>query len=457
MISQLANLVKNNKTLILGFGKEGQSTYQTIRSIFPNKTLSIADQNSNHQKAIELEKEDQNIIFKLGEDYLDRIENYDLIFKSPGINLKDIKLKPNTVLSSQTQLFLQSYSSQTIGITGTKGKSTTASLIHYILTQAGKNSVLIGNIGIPPFSSIKNINAETIIVFELSAHQLENSEISPHISILLNIFQEHLDYFQSFEKYSQSKYNIFANQNEGDLLILNSDQDELRSIMLKTPLQKIKSFSLNKSINTHCYKDKGVIYLNADQTPTPMIKTAEILNIIGTHNQYNIMAAIIACSAKGLSPKQIKSGIEGFKSLEHRLEYVGKYAGINFYNDSISTIPEATIEAVKSLPETDTLILGGFDRGIDYDGLIDFLISSKINNFIFMGPAGSRMKTIFESKQHPDKFLFCASSFKEVFQQVTKVTTAGKTCLLSPAAASYDLFKNFEERGLMYKKTARNL
>ncbi len=456
MISRLKNLIKDKKILILGFGKEGQSTYQTIRSVEPNKSLSIADQNSDHHFAIKIAREDKNIILKLGESYLDEVENYDLILKSPGINLQGINLNHKTTLSSQTQLFLEFYSSQTIGITGTKGKSTTASLINHILIKAGKDSVLVGNIGIPPFSAIKNIKEDTIVVFELSAHQLENLHHAPNIGILLNIFQEHLDYFQNFEKYRKSKSNIFRSQKKDDLFILNFDQDELQEMYSENPIPNFKSFS-RKNLKSDCYVNNGVIYLMIEEAPIPIIKTNDIRNLIGAHNHYNLMAAILACSAKGVTPQQIKSGIESFKSLEHRLEYVGNFKGIDFYNDSISTIPEATIEALKSLPNTDTLILGGFDRGTNYDNFINFLILSKVRNFIFMGEAGKRMKAIFKSKEHSNQFLFSANSFKEVFQHIKSVSTKGKICLLSPAAASYDQFKNFEERGLEYKKTARNL
>jgi len=457
MIEKLETLLNEKKVLILGFGREGQSTYQLIRSFFPEMQLTIADGNENHQEAKIAGESDQHVKIILGKSYLDEIFKHNLIFKSPGISLKNISINPETILSSQTQVFLELYASQTIGITGTKGKSTTSSLIYHILKKAGRDCLLVGNIGIPAFSAIPNIKPETIIVYELSGHQLESVSVSPHIGILLNIFEEHLDHFGNYEKYIKSKSKIAEFQKENDFLIINNDQPTLQDYLPKDLKSKKLGFSLNHNLNAQSFVQDDIIYLNLNATLTPIINTNEIKYLIGKHNQYNIMAAILACTNVGLSPIQISDGIKSFHSLEHRLEYVGYFKGIHFYNDSISTIPEATIEAVKSIPDTDTLILGGFDRGINYDYLIEFLVGSSVRNFIFMGPAGKRMKSILSNFKPSGKFVFEANSLEEAFEQVLNATAKENICLLSPAAASYDAFKNFEERGNLYKKIARNL
>lgn len=457
MIEKLRALLNGKKVLILGFGKEGQSTYQLIRSLFPKMPLTIADGNENHPEAKMAGESDPHADIILSKSYLGEINKHNLIFKSPGISLQNITLNPVTILGSQTQVFLETYSPQTIGITGTKGKSTTSSLIYHILKEAGRDCLLVGNIGIPAFSSIQDINPETIIVYELSGHQLESVRVSPHIGILLNIFEEHLDHFGSFDRYIKSKIKIARFQDKNDFLIINNDQPDLLNYLPNDLKSKKMGFSLTPNLNTQCFVQNEIIYLIKNDTPTPIIKTNEIKNLLGKHNQYNIMAAILACTEVGLSPIQIRNGIKSFHSLEHRLEYVGFFRGIHFYNDSISTIPEATIEAVKSLTDTDTLILGGFDRGINYNHLIQFLVGSDVKNFIFMGPAGIRMKSILNKFKPSGKYVFEANSLGEAFVHVLNVTAKGKICLLSPAAASYDIFKNFEERGNLYKKIARNL
>ena len=457
MIEKLRTLLNGKKVLILGFGREGQSTYQLIRLFFPETQLTIADGNENHQEAKMTGDSDQYVNIILGKFYLDEIHKNNLIFKSPGISLQNISLEQGTILSSQTQVFLEAYSSQIIGITGTKGKSTTSSLIYHILKEAGRDCILVGNIGIPAFSASQNIKPETIVVYELSGHQLESVSVSPHIGILLNIFEEHLDHFGNYEKYIKSKIKIAEFQNENDFLIINDDQPGLLNYLPKNLKSKKLGFSFKQHLNSQTFVEDEIIYLYSNETLSPIINTNEIKYLIGKHNRYNIMAAILACTEVGLSPAQISNGIKSFHSLEHRLEYVGYFKKIHFYNDSISTIPEATIEAVKSLPDTDTLILGGFDRGINYDCLIEFIVSSGVRNFIFMGPAGKRMISILNKFKLSGKFVFEANSLEEAFVHVLKATAKDKICLLSPAAASYNAFKNFEERGNLYKKIARNL
>lgn len=456
MIEKIKELIQDKKVLILGFGREGQSTYQLIRSVLPVKHLSVADQQEKHEAAISIDSRDKNLTIKLGTSYLSELKKFDLIIKSPGIKLDRKNLKPGTILTSQTQLFLAYFAQQCIGITGTKGKSTTASLLHHILSEAGKEVVLIGNIGTPAFSAIDKITKNTIIVFELSAHQLENLGVSPQLSIFLNLYQEHLDHFGSFELYLQAKTNIFAHAKKGGKLIFNLDQAELKNLITKNSQITTSGFSTKGQKKAQCFIKNETIQLNNGEKTSEVIKTDEIKSLIGKHNLYNIMASLLACSNLGISKDQFVKGLQSFKSLEHRLEYVGEYQSIHFYNDSISTIPEATIAAVKCLPETDTLILGGFDRGINYNKLVQFLTASNIYNLIFMGPAGKRMQSILTETGSDSKNIFYAANLEEAIKFVFKHTKAGKICLLSPAASSYDQFKNFEERGHTYKKMARN-
>lgn len=457
MIEKLKELIKNKNVLILGYGREGQSSYQLLRAIFPEKRFTLADKIENHQEAIKTAENDTNLILKLGQNYLEDIQFYDFVLKSPGIKIEREQLKTDAILSSQTQIFLDVYSKQTIGITGTKGKSTTASLIHHVLSEAGKDVVLVGNIGIPPLSALQKITSKTIVIFELSAHQLEDINCSPRISVFLNIYEEHLDHFLSFEQYFKSKERIFSQAKDDQKFIFCLDQPILQRSIPKQLMASGLSFTLTNNRAAKCFLEDEIIYLNTDGSASKIIESKEIKNLIGQHNLNNIMAALLACHLIGLSNHEFVTGLSSFKSLEHRLEYLGKFKHIHFYNDSISTIPEATMAAVNSLPDTETLILGGFDRGIRYDELMKFLIHSKVKNLIFMGPAGNRMKTILELDESSDKKVWEARTLENVLELVLKVTQPGNICLLSPAAASYDQFKNFEERGNTYKKMARNL
>jgi len=338
------------------------------------------------------------------------LNDYDIILKTPGISFTQINyyIEPEKI-SSQTALFLQYYGNQAIGITGTKGKSTTASLIAHILNQYGKKTVLAGNIGVPLFDIIENIVHQTIVVAELSAHQLEFVRHSPHIAVLLNLYQEHLDHFNSFSSYMQAKLNITKYQNEHDILVYNQEDEWVNKLLLQHDF--IRNY----------FPYSGKIKNNAAFT------TCKLLNI---------------------SDNEIEAALASFIPLEHRQEFVGEKYGIRFYNDSISTVPEATIYALETLKDVDTLLLGGFDRGIDYRILYDYLKENPVENIVFMGPAGMRMKAEWETGINH----IVENDMQKIIHFAIQNTQKGKICLLSPAAASYDQYKNFEERGKLFKQ-----
>jgi len=452
MIQQIGAHIKDKSILILGFGKEGQSSYRFIRKLFPEKSITIADIDTNNIEALKLKNSDINTIILLGKEYLSKIETFDLVIKSPGIYLP----KTHKNISSQSDLFLQFYSEQTIGITGTKGKSTTSSLIHHILLEGGKDSILVGNIGNPPFDFLEKIAEHTIIVFELSSHQLIDIKQSPSVAVFLNIFPEHMDHYPDFSTYEKAKAQIFAHLKPNGIQIFDLDQKNLKNY-LNPSIPKIQTLGYSAKKTASCFLEDEQIFIREERDFKPIIHKNEIKNLIGQHNLQNIMAAVLACAQKGIGADIMRKGIISFKSLEHRLEYVGCFAGIHFYNDSIATIPEACIMAIKAIPETVTLLLGGYDRGLDYSELYRYLNNSSVRNFIFMGEAGKRMKDEFQAVLTKTKICLFASSLNEAFFHIPKITKQGKVCLLSPAAASYDQYKNFEERGKEYKKIASNL
>ena len=453
MIEFFKNKITGKRLLILGFGREGESTYKFLRKHFPTMYLTIADYNEQSIKKCN----DDYLSFITGSGYLHNISDYDLIFKSPGISLKDISISREKI-TSQTDLFLEYYSKQIIGITGTKGKSTTSSLIYYCIKLFTQDAVLVGNIGVPPFDMIDDIKKNTRIVFELSAHQLEYISKGPHTAILLNLFQEHLDYFNTFENYQSSKFNITKLQDSTDNFIYNADDDLIHEHLSKNKLTRnYYPYSYKTPVNKGCWIEDNKLYFFDDALPPMIIDLSGERYLAGDHNLLNIMAAACACRITGIPYKKIKEGITAFKGLEHRIEYVGEYNGIIYYNDSIATIPEATIEAIKTLKKVSTLILGGFDRGIDYSHLIEFLVSSKIKNLVFLGNAGKRMLDGIKNFDVKNIDIEFAETFVAAVNIAKAKTKPSEICLLSPAAASYDMFKNFEERGHVYKKIVREL
>ncbi len=452
MLNYLKKIFSDNNPLILGFGREGYSTYNLIRKLLPDVKINIADKNADAINSIY--KFDNNINFITGVNYLDLIESYYPIFRSPGISLININENIANKLTSQTKIFLNFFSSQIIGITGTKGKSTCSSLISHIYQLYNSNTLLAGNIGIPLFDLTEVVNRQTEIVCELSSHQLQDIEQAPHISILLNIYKEHLDHYKSYEEYQNSKFNILSKQTANDYCIYNADDEIISSLILESVVKSnIFKFSVFNEVERGCFlKENKIIFRNNNTDEIVYIDKEGSRQLRGSHNLLNIMAAIIAAKIKYIENKYIIKGISSMKPLSHRLEYVGKFNGIHFYNDSISTIPEATIAAVKSVKNVDCIILGGFDRGIDYKELAKFLYLSEINILIFIDAAGKRiMDELDKINKNKNKKIYYVDKFEDAVSIAKKETTAGKTCLLSPAAASYGMFKNFEERGEKFK------
>ena len=451
-LNKIIAFLQNKKILIAGFGKEGQSTYSFLLKHVNPKNIFIADKKKNVFENIS-----NNIladsIFQ-GETYLNSANDFDLIIKSPGIPMFSFsdKLINYEKITSQTELFLKFFKKRVIGITGTKGKSTSSSLIHHILNSYWNNSILAGNIGSPIFDYLEK-NHDGYFILELSSHQLENCRYSPHIAVLLNIFPEHLDHYKSFADNSHAKWQIALNQEQGDFLIIPEDYLETEHTLLEKYRGELITFSREKprtegnisvGINedTLFFKDKSteqVFHLNKDK-----------ISLKGSHNRLNIAAAFLASYKAGVPENKIIQSLLSFKPLPHRLEFLGEYKSISFYNDSIATIPEATIAALEAIPETDSIILGGFNRGITYDKLIKYIISSNISNLILMGEVGQLIKKAINKQVH-NKRILDASDITEAVIYAYKYTKSGQVCLLSPAASSYDQFKNFEDKGDKYK------
>ncbi len=436
-------IIENKKILILGFGREGRSTYRLIRRLFPLKKLGIADMDNSVVRD-EMIRNDKTVKLHLGENHQKTLDDYDLIFKSPGVKLGN-KENSSKKITSQTAVFLEYYRDRTIGVTGTKGKSTTVSLIQHFLQQAGRKTVLLGNIGLPAFDAIGEIDFDTVIIFEMSAHQLEDIKVSPHVSVLLKVYPEHLDHFISFDLYRQAKANIYRYQIPGDVLLVEENEKTGETTADK------KLFGKSGNANARIIRD-GLMFKNEK-----FLIDTEKIPLKGEHNLLNIMAAMMAADEYGVDYRKAFSALKTFKGLPHRLEYAGNYGGIDFYNDSISTVPQSTMAAVKTIPGIDTLLLGGYDRGLDYRELVEFLKITDIRNFIFLGKAGEEMERLFRKPPATRKSLFRCANLPEAFEIIAKHTKKGKACLLSPAAASYDQFHNFEHRGDAFKELAKGM
>ena len=453
MLNNLLRYLDDKKILILGFGKEGVSTYKFIRKHFPDKKIYISDKKTTNEEII---KKDINVNINFGDNYLDNLKDFDIIMKSPGISFANINIDSfKDKIKSELELFLEYMDVKTIGVTGSKGKSTTSSIIYEILKKEKKETLLLGNIGIPVFDLIDDITKDTIVVLEMSSHQLEYMNVSPNISILLNIYEEHLDHYKSLKEYAEAKINIGRFQNKDDYFIYNVDnkiiKECINEIEDSSHIKYEVSFEGNISNNNSnkVYIKDNYIYINEEK----IYNINEKRNLIGDHNLNNIMFVLTVCKILNLNMENVKETISNFKGLEHRMEYVGKYDDIIFYNDSIATIPEATINSIKGLKNVDTLIFGGMDRGISYDEFIDFLNTGVINNLICMPDTGYKIADKLKCYSN----IYKVETLEEAVELSKKVTKKNKICLLSPAAASYGFFKNFVEKGNIYKELVKKI
>lgn len=421
-INVIFKKLRGKSILILGFGREGRSSFAFIRKFLPHAVIGVADGNALALKDLE----GSQIKTYSGENYLDAINEYDLVLKTPGISLKDKDFDMSKI-TSQTDLFLEEFHDRIIGVTGTKGKSTTSTLIYHLLKESGRDAFLVGNIGVPVFDVIEKLSNNSIIVFELSAHQLQFIHRSPHIGILLNVFEEHLDHFGTFDAYRNAKMNIIRMMDEKDWAVTT---DEFSFEMTDVVAHTINYAYYNFDINW-------------DDVP-----------LKGEHNRLNVKAALCACSAFGISADELIPHLKSFKPLEHRQELVGTFAGVTFYNDSISTIPQATIAALNTIKNVTFLLLGGYDREIDYSPLVEYLSKNEVKHLLFTGNAGKRMMKMLENIGYQgDMIVF--NNLDEAFSIVKDKSENCDVCLLSPAAASYDQYKNFEERGRIFKELTK--
>ena len=448
---KILSILNNKQILILGFGKEGKSTYRFLCEHIPYAIINIADKNA---EAYDSEIIQEKHRFLSGNDYLNHIKSHDIIIKSPGISLKNHShLIKNKTITSQTDLFLRAYAKQCIGITGTKGKTTTASFIYHVLQKLHIPSLIAGNMGIPLFDILPQISEKDRIILELSSHQLEFIQKSPSISLLLNLFEEHLDHYHSFYDYQLAKLNIASYQQNEDIFIYNTSDSLINEHLKKAAyIAQRKGFSYYPHPHSVCYIKENQFVFKPQEEEIFLFELNHNFPLKGKHNIQNCCAGLLAVLlAENISDyKLLKEAFYSFQSLPHRLEYVATINGVAFYNDSISTIPQATLAALEAIDNVNTLILGGMDRGIDYSSLVHVFIHSNVEHFIFTGKAGERMMKLCDFPLHK-KFYF-SNDYKEIIAIAQKHTRQGCSCLLSPAAPSYDAFKNFEERGDVFKQ-----
>jgi len=390
--------LRDKKIALAGLGIEGKATLLFLKHFFPDKKIDVLPEDLSGQEA------------------------YELIIRSPGIEKKRITAPSTTA----TNIFFANVASPVIGITGSKGKSTTAALVHAIFARAGRDVELAGNIGRPMLEALLAALVEKrtpLYIVELSSYQLDDIKYSPHVAVILNLFPDHMDYHGGLANYWLAKQNIVKFGTKEDYYVYNPAYTELADLAKNTSMQ-------------------GMPFI--EKLPF----ADSVIPLLGTHNRDNVCAAVTIANIFKIDSAVIESAVREFKPLPHRLEYIGTHKGILFYDDAISTTPESTIAAIDTLENIGTILLGGKDRGYDFSKLVEKLATNKIPNLVFFPDGGSKIRAGLEAlgSEYSPRILE-TKDMQEAIKFAYAHTPAGMICLLSCASPSYTLWKNFEEKG----------
>jgi len=443
---------KDKKIAILGLGEENVALTNFILEKGALDVTLLDEKTEQELTGFLSRIQSQDIKTKFGENYLQNLSDFELVFRTPGIHYlhPEIQLaqKNGTEISSQTKLFFSLCPCPIVGVTGTKGKGTTSTLIYKILKAGGKDVFLGGNIGNAPIEFLNELESDSLVVLELSSFQLQDLKQSPHIGVVLNISSDHLDVHKSNEEYIEAKTHIIAHQNKEDFACINADY--LTSVELATQTEaQVYWFSRNKSIDQGVWvKDKEEIIWQEDRLQEVIIKTKEIF-IRGEHNWENVSAAILATKLLNIPNRIIAEEVRNFPGLEHRLEFVVEHRGVKYFNDSFSTNPDTAIAAIKSFTEPILLIAGGSEKHADYKELGKAIDQSNVKTVILIGETGPRIKS--EIKNPNIELISNCQNIDEVIKTAQTKAVTGDIVLLSPASASFDWFLNYKDRGKKFK------
>ncbi len=405
--------LQGKKILILGFQEEGLDNLLFFQENIDYALLGIADQKNDEEVDSEIKKQIKgDVVLHFGEDYLSSVDNYDVIVKTPGIPFHLINKNNNQIITSQSDIFLNNCKGKIIGITGTKGKTTTCQLLYETLKVAGVDTFLIGNVGKPAMSMLPGSKEEDVFIYELSSFQLQTVTKSPEIAVFLNLYRDHLDKHLDFREYLESKRNITRFQKETDFFIYNKENEDIVRVASDSRAIKIPFI----------FEDFS----------SPVLKILEVLKIDSDF---------------------LKEAISKFKSPRHRMEYVGRFNEINFFNDSASTIPEATIKAINDTPDIQTIIIGGSEKGSDVSSMILAINNNGgIKNVVIL----KKDKGVEIDGIDGTKKIFFAPDMESAVKVCFKETEPDHSCVLSPGFASFNMFKSYKERGDLFCELVKN-
>lgn len=452
---------------IIGFGQEGQSVARFLAK--QNLAATVFDAKTEEELGVEKVREyaNQGFVFQVGRAP-DNFSQVDVLFRSPGFpRLSEALVRAEqqgVIITSQTKWFFDYCPCPIVGVTGTKGKGTTVTLIARILQQfrdkqpeASRNILdkiyVTGNIGkLDPLAILPELNSQDVVVFELSSFQLQDLHRSPHVGVCLMVTQEHLNHHKTVEEYREAKSTILAYQHKSDIAVYSDDYIASQKIGAQGRGKKYM-FSRDHAVTNGVYAEGERVFLKEMQVTGSIDVSKRLLR--GAHNLENICAAVAVCATFGVPIQVMEDAVVTFPGLEHRLEFVGEYGNVKFYNDSMATVPESSIVALQSFLEPKVLILGGSSKGSDFTLLGKAVASANIRGVILIGDEAASIDKAITTAGSGSLVLRGATTMEDVFRQIKQITKAGDVVLLSPGCASFGMFKSYKDRGEQFKMLAK--
>ena len=443
------NFIKNKKITVIGAGISN-SPLVKLFSDHGCASVEVRDKKQlGEQAAAEFERLGASLI--CGENYLDGIGG-DLVVRTPGLRpdakgLTEAKERGAEVIG-ETQLFLRFRPCRVWGVTGSDGKTTTTTLISKLLESTGKKVHLGGNIGTPLLPLIDRIGENDAACLELSSFQLMDAEYSPDVSVVTNISQNHLDWHKGMNEYREAKMNVLRHQSANGVAVLNADDPSSPEFEAVSP-GKIRRFSLEKEVENGAFLKNGTIY--SDGKP---LFSADNIKLPGKFNIANYLAAICAVSDE-VAPESVLRLAKSFGGVEHRCEWIRNIDGVDYYNSSIDSSPARTLATLSAFTNKVTVICGGYDKNLDY-GVLRAPFEKSVKKVYLTGQTAGKIMAALEGGDAPYTLVSC-ENLRAALEAAHAGAEPGDTVILSPASASFDAFKNFEERGKFFKQMVREL
>jgi UDP-N-acetylmuramoylalanine--D-glutamate ligase len=450
--------LNGKRVLVVGLGKSGVASALFLKAHGARVTVSDTKSGDDLRNEIPVLL-DHGITVETGGHGERTFQGQDLIVVSPGVPIDAPPLAQARSLGEsvigEIELAAQFLPGPIIAITGSNGKTTTTTLTGEIMAAGGFPTLVGGNIGTPAISLAERATRDSVIVLEVSSFQLETIQtFRPKVSVILNVTPDHLDRHRTFDAYVNAKARIFENQRGDDFTVLNADDPTCVSMAARTKAQ-VFWFSRQKEVERGAWVREGAVLFRDSRGQREILQVSDI-PLKGAHNLENVLAAVCAGALMGCAPEKIRQAVANFKAVEHRLEFVATIRGVDYYNDSKATNVDATIKALESFPANIHLILGGKDKGSDYSVLND-LLRQRVKRVYTIGAAAAKIESQIVSTKNGGPELVHAETLENAIRKASTIAQPGDIVLLAPACASFDQFKNYEQRGGLFKEIVRSL